>query len=103
MNQQSQDHGADSELELSVVMPCLNEADTLAACVEKALRALAEAGVRGEVVVADNGSVDDSREIAQRCGARVVPVPERGYGNALMGGIAASRGRAVLMGDADDS
>jgi glycosyltransferase involved in cell wall biosynthesis len=94
---------AGDEIELSVVMPCLNEADTLEVCVRKARRALEENGIAGEVVVADNGSTDGSIEIAQRCGARVVPVQAKGYGNALMGGIAAAQGRYVLMGDADDS
>jgi glycosyltransferase involved in cell wall biosynthesis len=93
----------DSGLELSVVMPCLNEADTLETCVEKAMRAMRDAGIAGEVIVADNGSTDGSQAIATRLGARVVPVTARGYGNALMGGIAAARGRYVLMGDADDS
>src|SRR5262245_32245392 len=98
------DAGEDeSRPELSVVIPCLNEADTIGTCVEKAQRALREAAIVGEVVVADNGSTDGSREIAARLGARVVAVAERGYGNALMGGIAAARGRFVLMGDADDS
>jgi hypothetical protein len=91
------------ELELSVVMPCLNEADTLATCIEKAQRAMADAGIVGEVVIADNGSTDGSIEIAERLGARVVRVPAKGYGNALMGGITASRGKFVIMGDADDS
>ncbi|MFP6623733.1 MAG: glycosyltransferase family 2 protein [Myxococcota bacterium] len=90
-------------LELSVVMPCLDEADTLGTCIAKAQRAMSEHGIRGEVIVADNGSRDGSTEIAERAGARVVHVAERGYGSALMGGIAASRGRIVLMGDADDS
>lgn len=90
-------------VELSVVMPCLNEADTVGACVEKAMRALREARVDGEVIVADNGSTDGSTEIAQRLGARVVRVREKGYGNALMGGINAARGRYIIMGDADDS
>jgi glycosyltransferase involved in cell wall biosynthesis len=89
--------------ELTVVLPCLNEADTLATCIRKAKRAMREDEISGEVVVADNGSTDGSREIAQAEGARVVTVSERGYGNALMGGIAAARGRYVLMGDADDS
>jgi glycosyltransferase involved in cell wall biosynthesis len=95
--------GGDDALELSVVMPCLNEADTIGTCVEKALRAIREHGIVGEVIVADNGSTDGSREIAARLGARVVAVPEKGYGSALMGGIAAARGQYVIMGDADDS
>ena len=90
-------------LELSVVMPCLDEADTLATCISKAQRAMQDHGIRGEVIVADNGSRDGSVEIAEQAGARVVHVSEPGYGSALMGGIAASRGRIVLMGDADDS
>ncbi len=88
---------------VSVVLPCLNEAETLERCVRRALEAMAEAGLPGEVIVADNGSTDGSREIAARAGARVVEVPERGYGAALLGGIAAARGRHVVMGDADDS
>jgi glycosyltransferase involved in cell wall biosynthesis len=84
-------------------MPCLDESDTLATCIGKAQRAMTEHGVEGEVIVADNGSRDGSVEIAEAAGARVVHVAERGYGNALMAGIAASRGRFVLMGDADDS
>jgi len=91
------------EPEVSVVMPCLNEADTLATCIAKARRALAEAGVAGEIIVADNGSTDGSPAIARQMGARVVHVEARGYGNALMGGIRAARGRYVIMGDADDS
>ncbi len=90
-------------IELSVVMPCLNERDTLATCVGKALDALKRRGIRGEVIVADNGSVDGSQEIARSLGARVVDVAARGYGNALRGGISAAHGRWVLMGDADDS
>ena len=89
--------------ELSVVLPCLNESDTLATCIRKALAALRESGIRGEVVVADNGSTDGSIEIAEREGARVVHVPAKGYGSALMGGIEAARGKYILMGDADDS
>jgi glycosyltransferase involved in cell wall biosynthesis len=84
-------------------MPCLNEADTLGICIAKASRALAEHGIVGEIVVADNGSMDDSVGIATRLGARVVNVEAKGYGNALMGGIAAARGKFVIMGDADDS
>lgn len=94
---------AGQELELSIVIPCLNEAETLAVCVDKAWGFLRSSGVVGEVVVADNGSSDGSQEIAEAHGARVVPVPRRGYGAALLGGIAAARGRFVVMGDGDDS
>jgi glycosyltransferase involved in cell wall biosynthesis len=90
-------------VEVSVVMPCLNEADTLAACIGKVQTAFAEHAIDGEIVIADNGSTDGSQEIATSMGARVVPVEERGYGNALIGGIRASTGRYVVMGDADDS
>jgi len=96
-------HADGSELELSVVMPCLNEAETLPKCIEKALRFIRDHGVSGEVVVADNGSSDDSAQLAENLGARVVTVTERGYGNALRAGIAAARGRFVVMGDADNS
>ena len=90
-------------LELTILMPCLNEAETLAACIGKATSFLARAGVAGEVVIADNGSTDGSQAIATAEGARVVEIPEKGYGAALGGGIAAARGRYVVMGDADDS
>lgn len=90
-------------VELTVVMPCLNEAETLAVCVDKALAALRENDIAGEVVVADNGSTDGSQTIAVEHGARVVAVPVRGYGAALNAGISAARGRFVLMADADDS
>ncbi len=90
-------------LELSIVMPCLDEADTVGNCVLKALYAIEKMGVSGEVIVADNGSRDDSVEIAETLGARVVHVDKPGYGAALMGGIEAARGRFVIMGDADDS
>ncbi len=96
-------HGDLTVPEVSVVMPCLNEHETVGVCIQKALEALREAGIRGEVIIADNGSTDGSVEIAESLGARVVPVQLRGYGNALMGGIRAARGRYVIMGDADDS
>jgi glycosyltransferase involved in cell wall biosynthesis len=89
--------------ELSVVMPCLNEAETLGRCIEEAACALAEHGIHGEIIIADNGSTDGSPEIATKLGARVVPVSERGYGAALMGGFEAARGTYIVMGDADDS
>jgi hypothetical protein len=90
-------------VELTVVMPCLNEAETVAACVTKAVRFIADSGITGEVVVADNGSTDGSQRLAEEAGARVVQVKDKGYGNALMGGIVAARGEYVIMGDADDS
>jgi len=90
-------------VELTVVMPCLNEAETLAVCIDKAHAALAVNGIAGEVVIADNGSTDGSQEIAKAHGARLVPVPVRGYGAALNAGILAAHGKYVLMGDADDS
>jgi len=86
-------------IEVSVVMPCLNEAETLESCIGKAQRALREGNMAGEVVVADNGSTDGSVEIAQRMGARVVNVQAKGYGNALMGGIADAHGKYIVMGD----
>ncbi len=89
--------------ELSVVIPCLNEADTLAICIDKAKEGIEESGVHAEIVIADNGSEDGSQDIARGKGVRVVEVKERGYGNSLMGGIAAARGKFVIMGDADDS
>jgi glycosyltransferase involved in cell wall biosynthesis len=91
------------EPEISIVMPCLNEADTIGTCVRKAIETLRAHHIAGEVIVADNGSTDGSRAIAAELGARIIPVRERGYGAAIMGGIAAARGRYVLMGDADDS
>lgn len=95
--------GTSDSIEFSVVMPCLNEAESLGVCIRKALSCLAGLGVQGEVVVADNGSTDGSQEIGRRSGARVVDIETRGYGSALLGGIAAARGRYVIMGDADDS
>jgi glycosyltransferase involved in cell wall biosynthesis len=89
--------------EVSVVMPCLNESLTLGTCIQKALATFKSRGIKGEVVVADNGSTDGSQEIAIELGARVVPVQTKGYGSALRAGIAAARGRLVVMGDSDDS
>ena len=90
-------------VELTILMPCLNEAETLGACIDEASRFLARSGVRGEVMVADNGSTDGSQEIALRKGAIVVPVAEKGYGAALIGGMGAARGRYIVMGDSDQS
>ena len=91
------------KVELSVVMPCLNEAETLAVCITKAQQWMRNHNVNGEVIIADNGSTDGSQAIAQVMGARVVDVPEKGYGAALRGGIEAARGEYIIMGDADDS
>ena len=96
----------DSEPELpevSVVIPCLNEAETLGSCIDRAASAMREHGIAGEIIVADNGSFDESQTIARGLGAVVVEVASKGYGNALMGGIAAARGRFIVMGDADAS
>ena len=93
----------DNRTELSILMPCLNEAETLATCIKKAQKALESLNVNGEVVIADNGSTDGSPEIAASLGARVVHVAEKGYGSALLGGIKAARGKYIIMGDADDS
>jgi glycosyltransferase involved in cell wall biosynthesis len=93
----------EDKFELSVVMPCLNEADTLEVCIQKAQKAMRESNINGEIIVADNGSSDESIEIAKRNGANVIHIKEKGYGNALMGGINAANGKFVIMGDADDS
>ena len=95
--------GDPDSLELSVVMPCLNEAETLEVCIAKARRALSELNIAGEIIVADNGSTDGSQAMAERMGARVVNVEAKGYGSALMGGITAASGKFIIMGDADDS
>ena len=93
----------EASLELSIVMPCLNEAETLATCINKARQWLINNQVAGEIIVADNGSTDGSQRIATVLGARVVNVTQKGYGSALMGGISAARGKYIVMGDADDS
>ena len=90
-------------VELTILMPCLNEAETIARCIEKAKAGIERSGVKGEVLIADNGSTDGSQAIAEKLGARVVPVPAKGYGSALIGGTRAAAGRWILMGDADDS
>ncbi len=89
--------------ELTILMPCLNEAETLEVCIEKAQAYLARAGIDGEVLISDNGSTDGSQAIATRLGARVVQAPQRGYGGALIAGIDAAKGRFIIMGDSDDS
>lgn len=91
------------EVELSVIMPCLNESETLAVCVSRAQAALRENHIIGEIIVADNGSTDGSQSIAENLGARVVDIENKGYGSALMGGIAAARGKYIVMGDSDAS
>jgi glycosyltransferase involved in cell wall biosynthesis len=99
-----QQAGASAQaVEVSIVMPCLNEAETLATCIQKAQQAIRKDGLSAEIIVADNGSTDGSQVIAAELGARVVPVKRKGYGSALIGGIDASHGEFVIMGDADDS
>ncbi len=100
---QSDRAGTMQPVEVSVVIPCLNEANSVAICVDKAVKAFRASGLTGEVIVADNGSTDGSIQIAEERGARVVRVPERGYGAALRAGITAARGSFIVMGDADDS
>jgi glycosyltransferase involved in cell wall biosynthesis len=90
-------------LELTILLPCLNEAETIETCIDKAMSYLTRSGLRGEVLVADNGSSDGSQQLATAKGARVIPVRDRGYGSALRHGILAARGRYIVMGDADDS
>jgi glycosyltransferase involved in cell wall biosynthesis len=102
-NSRSRFQAVDAEIEITVLMPCLNEALTIQRCVAKAYAYLESHGIAGEVLVADNGSVDGSQLLAEAARARVVPVAKKGYGAALIGGIAAARGRFVIMGDADDS
>jgi len=90
-------------LDLTILMPCLNEAETIGHCVEKAQRSIAKSGLKGEVLIADNGSTDGSIQIAEKLGARVASIAQKGYGNALRGGIEAARGRWIIMADSDDS
>src|SRR5215467_14866246 len=97
---QSHRTGTSVAVEVSVVIPCLNEANSLAFCVDKAVNAFRASGLMGEVIVADNGSTDGSIQIAEEHGARVVHVPKRGYGSALQAGIASARGPLIIMGDA---
>lgn len=91
------------DVELTILMPCLNEAETLAVCIQKAQGFLTRTGIRGEVLISDNGSTDGSQAIAEGLGARVTLAPQRGYGAALINGIENARGRFIIMGDADDS
>lgn len=96
-------NNTNGDIELTIVMPCLNEAETLEVCIKKALKFLELSGVRGEIVIGDNGSTDGSQDIAFRAGARVVDVPAPGYGAAIYGAIEGARGKFIVMGDADDS
>src|SRR6516164_6870472 len=93
----------EKDITLSILMPCLNEASTLPSCIARARRYLDRQSFRSEIIIADNGSSDGSREIAEALGARVIVVPRRGYGNALRAGIEAACGEFVIMGDADGS
>lgn len=95
--------GQGEAVEVSVVMPCLNESESIGECIQRAQEGLREVGARGEIVIADNGSTDGSQDIASSLGARVVDVPRKGYGAALMGGFQAADGRFIVMGDADAS
>ena len=95
--------GESRSVELTILMPCLDEAETIAICVNKAWGFLQRSRIDGEVLVADNGSSDGSADLARAAGARVVQIAHKGYGNALIGGIAAARGRFIIMADADDS
>src|SRR5262245_39694710 len=101
--QAPQPHQTSAECELTILMPCLNEAVTLGKCIAKAQAFLARTSIKGEILIADNGSTDGSQAIAAAAGARVVQIAARGYGSALLGGIRAARGRFVIMGDSDDS
>ena len=102
-NSRDESDQASQELELTILMPCLNEAETIEVCVRKACDFLERKGIEGEVLVADNGSTDGSQDLAQSLGARVIAIKDRGYGAALLGGINQAKGRYIIMGDADDS
>ncbi|MBQ8176789.1 MAG: glycosyltransferase family 2 protein [Oscillospiraceae bacterium] len=91
------------DIELTILMPCLNEEKTIGFCIDEALRFISESGISAEILIADNGSTDRSAEIAENKGARVVEVKEKGYGNALIGGINAARGKYIIIGDCDMS
>lgn len=99
----SENENSGQDLELTILMPCLDEAETLEVCVNKAMQSLEKMGIRGEVLISDNGSTDGSQEIARRCGARVIDAPIRGYGGAIQAGNAAALGKYIIMADADDS
>jgi len=103
MSQHESEERQVESIEISIVMPCLNEEETIGICIKKAQLWINQRGVAGEVVIGDNGSTDRSREIAREFGARVVDVPGKGYGLALMGAIEAANGRFIVMGDSDDS
>jgi glycosyltransferase involved in cell wall biosynthesis len=91
------------ECELSILMPCLNEGETIVQCIRKAAAFLERSGIVGEIIIADNGSTDGSQALAEAHGAQVIAIANKGYGNALIGGIRAAKGRYVIMGDSDDS
>lgn len=93
----------EQEIELTILMPCLDEEETIQVCIQKAKQFLNTSNLQGEVLIADNGSTDSSVEIAQKAGARVITVEEKGYGNALSQGIKQAKGKYIIMGDADDS
>jgi len=99
----NRNHVVQEQCNLSIVMPCLNEAETLETCISKAKGFLQKSGMRGEIIIADNGSTDGSLELAEKAKVKIVHVAEKGYGSALLGGIEAARGEFVIMGDADDS
>ena len=97
------EYTAEKTKELTILMPCLNEAETIEACIKRAQKLLADNGIDGEILISDNGSIDGSKKIARELGARVIKCPVRGYGAALQNGIEQARGKYILMGDSDDS